>query len=304
MNTSEKSEERDTTAFTAHHLRFEVEMLTPLLLPAYAGSSIRGALFSALRHHFCPVPDDEVPSSEHKAVCPVCWLMATEKPQNNRGRDVPRPYTVEPPTPTDGASQWFAPGERFTFGLTVFAKAMNLFPYLVMATPLMGQAGLGVPLQENGSGRQEKKRGRFTLRRIEAVNPLTGEVVPVMGEGQTRVQLPDNPATNEDVWSLARAMMGPTKSRQRVWIQFRTPMRIVEGGRLVQQPWLGPIFRRLLERLDALRSEFAGDPPVSGRERLVSLLQRFQQYAVGRVESHHRPGSDHRPVSGIWCRTG
>jgi len=50
----------ECVSLTAHHLRFEVEALTPLLLPAYAGPSIRGALFGALTRHFCPALEREI----------------------------------------------------------------------------------------------------------------------------------------------------------------------------------------------------------------------------------------------------
>jgi len=265
--------------FTAHHIRFEAEPLTPLVLPAYAGPGIRAALFDALRHHFCPAPDSEARDAAHKAFCPACWLMATEKPEGDRGRDVPRPYAIEPPMDNermgrwgeDKASHYYQPGERFQFGLTLFAQAMNLFPYLVIAMPLVGQGGLGVPLRENGRREGEKRRGQFKLCRVEAINPLTGEIQPVMGEGQTTVRMPDMPATDRDVAQLAAAMARQLPEIGQVQLGFRTPTRIVEGERLVRQPHLGPLFRRLLERLDALRGEYAGLPPTPDREALTAL---------------------------------
>jgi len=272
----------ESSEFTAHHLRFEVEALTPLVLPAYTGPSIRAALFDALQHHFCPASAAGTPSAEHKAFCPVCWLMATEKSGHHRGRDVPRPYAVEPPLlpgEKNRRSRRFEAGERFAFGLTLFAQAVNLFPYLVVASPLMGQAGLGIPLRENASSRQEGGRGRrgqFTLRRIEALNPLTGEVAPVMGEGQTIVRMPDVPVMARDVAAVSRAMLGRLDAGSLVQIHFRTPARIIDEGCLVHRPWLGPLFRRLLERLDALRGGFAGEPPVSDREHLLALADKVR----------------------------
>jgi hypothetical protein len=262
--------------FTVHHLRFEAEALTPLVLPAHAGPSIRGALFGALQRHFCPVPATETPGVEHKAVCPVCWLMATEREDHRTGRDVPRPYTVEPLISATGDTwrPWrFEPGQRFAFGLTLFAQALNLFPYLVVAMPLMGQAGIGVPLEENDPRGRGARRGQFVLRRIEAINPLTGEVAQVMGEGQTMVQMPDAPVTVDDVAAISQAMLERLDDG-RLRLCFWTPTRIVEQGKLVKWPWLGPIVRRLLERLDSLRGEYAGEPPVAGRERLIALADR------------------------------
>jgi hypothetical protein len=264
--------------FTVHHLRFEVEALTPLLLPAHAGPSIRGALFGALQRHFCPVPATETPGVEHKAVCPVCWLMATDKPGARTGRDVPRPYTVEPliSVAADTWQPWrFEPGQRFAFGLTLFAQALNLFPYLVVAMPLMGQAGIGVPLEENDPRSRGARRGQFVLRRIEAINPLTGEMAQVMGEGQTMVQMPDAPVTAADVVAISRAMLEQLDAG-RLRLCFWTPTRLVEQGKLVKRPWLGPLVRRLLERLDALRGEYAAEPPVAEREHLVALADRVR----------------------------
>jgi hypothetical protein len=260
--------------FTVHHLRFEVEALTPLLLPAHAGPSIRGALWGALQRHFCPAPETEQSTPEHKALCPVCWLMATEEPGHRRGRDVPRPYAVEPPA-ANGRQEWhprsFEPGQRFDFGLTLFAQAVNLFPYLVVAMPIMGQTGMGIPLEENGSRRGEKRRGQFSLHRIEAVNPLAGEQVALMGAGQTMVQVPGVPVMARDVARASAALLEQVGDRGQLQLRFRTPTRIVEGGRLARRPWLGPLFRRLLERLDALRGAYAGESPEPDRERLVEL---------------------------------
>jgi len=323
---------KKNTAFAVHHLRFEVETLTPLMLPAHAGPSIRGALFGSLQRHFCSAPAAGDSSAQHKAACPVCWLMATDKPGHHRGRDVPRPYTVEPPVvstveppvvstveppvvstvepplPADGAARRprrFEAGERLTFGLTLFAQALNLFPYLVVAMPLMGQAGLGIPLEENApaSRQGERRRGQFVLRRIEAVNSLTGEIAPVMGEGQTTVQMPDVPVTTRDVATISQAMLERLDADGRMQINFRTPTRIVEAGRLAHRPWLGPLFRRLLERLDALRGEFAGQPPIPDRERLVvladkvRLAQDFTRWSE--VKSGSRRLGRSTPVSGF-----
>ncbi|MBN1657486.1 MAG: CRISPR system precrRNA processing endoribonuclease RAMP protein Cas6 [Anaerolineae bacterium] len=256
--------------FTVHHLRFEVQALTPLVLPAHAGPSIRGALFAALQRHFCPIPATERPGAEHKAICPVCWLMATEKPDARTGQSVPRPYTVEPPLSEgkepDGQGWHLDEGDRFSFGVTLFAQALNLFPYLVVAMPIMGQAGMGAQLRELGN-----RRGQFALRRIDAINPLRGQVATILGEGQTQVQMPDVPVTARDVATAADYVLNECGKDGRVEIRYWTPTRIIEAGRLVHRPWPGPVVRRLLERLDALRGEYAGEPPVEEREKVQAL---------------------------------
>jgi hypothetical protein len=215
---------------------------------------------------------------------------------------VPRPYAVEPPLRPEGEATdrvWrFEPGDRFAFGLTLFAQALNLFPYLVVAMPLMGQAGIGLRLEANG-----RRRGQFTLRRVEAVNPLAGRVETVMGEGQTRVQMPDVPVTAGDVEARAAEIVAGLPADGRLRLYFWTPTRIVEAGRLARRPRLGPLFRRLLERLDALGGEYAGRPPVADREALVEqadgvrLVQDFTQWID--LKSHSRRLGRRTPVGGF-----
>lgn len=278
----------EPTEFTVHHLRFDVEALTPLLLPAQAGPSIRGALFGALQRHFCPVPRTETPTADHKAVCPVCWLMATELPDHHRGRDVPRPYVVEPPLPAPdqaGSPQRYEPGQRFTLGLSLFARAVSLFPYLVVALPLMGQEGIGLPLPENAPAHRPQwaRRGQFALRAIHAVQPLSGQESVVLAEGDSLVIAPEAPLTDAGVAAACDRLLAQIGDPGLVQIEFLTPTRIVQQGRLVRGPSLGPLVRRLLERLDALRTEYAAEPPLADRDRLIELAD-----SVRRVRDHTR----------------
>jgi hypothetical protein len=133
-----------------------------------------------------------------------------------------------------------------------------------------------VPLRENAEDGAGKRRGQCCLRRVWAVNPVTGEMTPVMMEGEKRVQVPDVPATEGDVAGLTTATVARMEERGRVRISFRTPTRIVEAGRLVKRPWLGPLMRRLIERLDALRGAYAGLPPLAEREQISALADQVR----------------------------
>ena len=253
--------------FTAYRFEFEVEAVTPILFPPYKGPAIRGALFGALRRHYCPAPDD--PDPAHSAVCPVCWLMAREEPGRARGRTPPRAYTVEPP-PTERTR--FGPGERFSFGITLFAQAVDLLPYLVLAVPLMGEMGIGRPVVENG-----RQRGRFALRRIESVHPLTGARAVVLEEGGQTVRVPELLVRREDVAAAAgRVAQRVAADGGRLTLTFLTPTRIVEAGRLVHRPFFAPLFHRLLERLEALSAAYAGEPLPLDKERLLPLADRVR----------------------------
>jgi hypothetical protein len=251
---------------------------TPILLNEHQGSAIRGALFQALRNQFCF--NKEARSCGECALwatCPICFLVATRNPQSERGAEVPRPYTIEPPhhasrfTHHASPGVRYEPGEDFSFGLTLFAQALNLFPYVVLASQTLERGGLGKRISESanrrmsesangrmgksGRRRQRGQRGTFVIREIAAVNALSGERQPVLRRGDTMVSVPDLPVTNEQV--LARAAQLPT---DRLTLMFKTPTRIIERGKLEHAPTFRPLIQRLHRRLRDLTRQFTDTP--------------------------------------------
>jgi hypothetical protein len=274
----------ENSTFSVHHLRFEVETVTPLALPPPAGPKLRAALYQALGM-VCPLRGDANAPPEHKAACPVCWLLATEKPGDRGGKDLPRPVTLEPPL--DLKRGKMEPGERFSFGLSLFAQAANLFPYLALGVPEMGRRGLGRRLPE-----LKGERGRFTLRRAEAVNPLTQERQLLLDAAQGPLfQTPSIPVTEAQVSESASQRVSESANQrvsesanQRVsegagvGIEFLTPTRIVREGRLVHRPLFAPLFARLLGRLRALSTHYADGTlvPDGARPGLMALAEQVR----------------------------
>jgi len=138
--------------FTAHRLRFVTEVQTPIELNEHQGSAIRGALFNVLRRQFCAQREYTScqPCALH-AACPVSFLLATVDDEAQRGADLPRPYTVEPPL---NAACKYQPGDALEFGLTMFSRALTLFPYVVVAAQSLQQDGLGRKLEALYAARQ------------------------------------------------------------------------------------------------------------------------------------------------------
>lgn len=245
--------------FTAHHLRFTIRVVTPVVLNEHKGSAIRGALYHALRRHFCF--NKEAPSCAEcplHATCPVAFLVATTiqdrilkmDDKGQRGREVPRPYTIEPPL--DPRTR-YEPGEEISFGLTLFTQALNLFPYVILAIKGLEKGGLGRKVAEN-----DWRRGTFTLQEITALNPLTGERQRVLQEGSELVEVPDVPVTHPQVMAAAaekRQTLGGT-----VPLEFLTPTRLIDQGQLVHKPHFRPLLQRLLERLSSLARTFSDTP--------------------------------------------
>ena len=255
--------------FTAHQLHFTCQVQTPILLNEHQGSAIRGALFHALRNQFCfNKKAKDCGECAVWATCPICFLVATRNPKSERGVDVPRPYIIEPPL--DDKTR-YQPGETLVFGLTMFAQALSLFPYVVLGSKALEQGGLGKKLRrEDGRWR----RGTFVIREIAALNRLTGERQPVLRQGDAMVSVPELPVTNEQV--LAQAAQLP---RDRITLMFKTPTRIIEQGKLQHRPTFRPLIQRLYQRLRDLTREFTDAPwefdfrPVMAQAEAVQVVE-------------------------------
>ncbi len=261
---------------TVHHLWFTVEAQTPLALPTESGPAIRGALVSALRRHYCPDatlrPTDRRIEADpgHRTLCPACWLIATEDASGERGRNIQRPYTIEPPLRLPPRLE---PGASFSFGVSLIGQAVNLFPYLVLAVPEMGRLGLGHVDPRQGG------RGRFVLRAVSAIDPLTGASQPLLTEG-ARLHLPTLPVETARVDEVAHRLAERARANdRRLTLRFLTPTRLIAESHLVRRPTFEPLFQRLLERVDGLTRYYASqtnDEEPGLREELVRLARRVE----------------------------
>ncbi len=281
--------------FTAHRLRFVTEVQSTIELNEHQGSAIRGSLFHALRNQFCAYRKaDECAGCPLVATCPVATLVSTLKPGGKRGRDVPRPYTIQPPlwagSEEPGAGSCghpvefpdgrvvfrYEPRERFEFGLTLYAQALQLFPYVILAVHQLEEGGIG-RRTEQLAGRW--RRGTFAVREVWAENPLTGERQQVLNSGDQLVQVPDIPITHRQVmekgrmknekwrieneeWRIKNGEWRMENGEKRITLRLLTPARIIERGHLLKphQFRFRPFLQRLLERLESLSGYFSDTP--------------------------------------------
>jgi hypothetical protein len=177
-------------------------------------------------------------------------LLAAENPDNARGRDIPRAFTVEPPA---AYSEVKARG-RFSFGVSLFGSAIELMPYLIRAVVEMGKMGLG------------KGRGQFRFVRLLEINPLNGQQNILLEGREYREK--NLVLVHQDFTKEAES-----RSAETVTIDFITPMRLIEKKVLVHEPRLGVLLRRLLERTQSLVEHYS---PNSGQQALwQSTWQRL-----------------------------
>jgi len=248
-NSGTEPDPREQPQFSVHRLWFTVEAQTPLELPPWPGSALRGALLGALRRNYCIAPDD--PDPGHSMHCPVCWLMAREDRDWRWGRTPARPYTIDLDPVHHAIGHHYRPGERFGFGVTLFGVAINLLPYLILAVPEMGRSGVGRRLEENRG-----RRGQFTLIQVDAVHPLSGERELVLAPGSRMVQTPTLFTHEGDVMSLTHDVLEKVRESSRLQVRFLTPTRLVYRKHLLKEPKFRPLFGRALDRVEALYSMY------------------------------------------------
>jgi hypothetical protein len=258
-----------TTPFTVHHLRFTVQAETTIELDAFKGSALRGAWVSHLRTLYCAQRDAADPL--HQAMCPVCFLLSRESGQG----DDRRPYTFVPPLTPQTV---FQPGETLAFGMRIFGSSVQFLPYLVLAVNQMGrQQGLGRAIHPpRERGERAWQRGTFNLVAITEHNPLTGEERQLLEPGGSHVQMPALPVTAAQVARAADEMARRLAAGGELTLHFLTPTRIVRDRELVHRPLFAPLMARLIDRVAALRSQYAAEPTLDWNEkaRLLALADR------------------------------
>lgn len=285
---------------TTTHLRFECEATSPLRLEAAtfrAGSNLRGALGQVMLRAYCA---GDANDAAHVAVCPVHWLLAA----NERPGEERRGYALVPPiAPRDDSTDPLQVGQRFEFGITLFGGALKFLPYFVLAVPEMGRIGIGTG------------RGKFQLKRVWAENPLSGARECLLAEHSNLVHTPTLTMTHAEVervvndkWRTADGEAQSGRGELRIAVDFLTPTRLIDEGKLMQAPAFDVLFARLLKRLDDLAEEYCGGGgrPREERDALEGLAAR-----VRLIESQTRwvevwSGSTRRgkpsPLSGIVGR--
>lgn len=229
---------------TTHHLQVVARAVTPLELDLQSGAALRGALTNSLWERFCS--NKAAPTCAACPLithCPVAALVAPLREEGQKGGEQhPRPYVIRPPV----GKQRYEPGEVLEFGVGMFGRAAALFPYLVMAVPTFEAQGLGRKLAALGN-----QRGRLAVEAIDAVSPLTGARQPLYRRDCLQARAPGLAISAADVRAAADAL-----PRDRLTLQFHTPLRLTDDKRLVRELALRPLVQRLMRRLDDLSITF------------------------------------------------
>ncbi len=210
--------------------RVSLKAQEALDLPAYLGSTLRGAFGHVFRRVSCLSPQGG--PCPAPADCPYHLLFETAPPPDavalRNLEDVPRPFVI---APAPAGPSRYDTGSEVTFDLTLIGHAQDFLPHFVVTLRELRTLGRG--------------RHPVALRRIETV--------PLPGGRPTRVYSDeDNLVRSHDASiSLAACESSPPPSG-RFTLRFVTYTRLKHEGVWAQRPDFHIVLRRLLGRLSSL----------------------------------------------------
>lgn len=204
-------------------LQFNCRLLSPASFPFYAGSMLRGSLGAALRRGVCMT---------HESDCAACMLgQGCIFPKIFSGRQdelLTPPFCIEPDLAFPRKA---GAGAVFSFGITLFAQAVDYAPFFVQACRMAGERGLG--------------RGQAPARYI---------VEDVLQEGKSVYD-----ASQGRLHALAAAQLAPPRlldcaEESEATVELLTPLRFKAANQLSSQLDFAVLCNLIVRRVRALEA--------------------------------------------------
>ena len=236
------------SCLTVAHYQITLKAQAKVSLPAFLGSTLRGAFGHALKEAVCVMPHRQCERCLLAQQCLYPYLFETPVPPNvpqlQGQQQAPHPFVLEPPHTESGvalltpdARHSFTPETPLRFGLWLVGKAVEALPYVVYAGSLMANGGLGAA------------RAPFTLTQVENLTP-DGAARSIYDSTTGMLAPPENAGQGLDEWIQPRLAARTTGDM--VSLRFLTPTRIRVAGDLQTALNFALLVRNLLRRISLL----------------------------------------------------
>lgn len=121
------------TTYPIARYHFTFKVLTPIRMPEYAGSTLRGAFGQALRRTACMTRLKACTGCPLHATCPYATLFEPLPPETHelqKFSQIPSPYIIEP----DGwGLRLYQPGEELHFSMVLMGNAIRQLALIAYA---------------------------------------------------------------------------------------------------------------------------------------------------------------------------
>jgi hypothetical protein len=224
--------------------RFRLIAATPILLPEWSGSLLRGAFGHALRQLSCMTRQKDCASCPLYRTCPYPALFAPPavEHQIQHFSQPPAPYLIEPER---WGAQHLKVGDRLQFNMVLMGRALDEFPLIVEAWKRAAGRGLG-PTRGDQAGTAE----------LDHIDYLPQQGIPVALYRRGNRELTEIP--------LQTPLCPPRHDPCRISLQFISPLRLQRNGHPLDSRDLKArdLLMALVRRV-ALLHEFHGAAPLA-----------------------------------------
>jgi len=218
---------------------FEMKALDILLLPAYKGSTLRGAFGHMFKKVVCALPNKDCSTCLLKEKCIYSYVFETPPASDTqvmrKYKAAPHPFIIEPPPEK---KRGYKPGDGVSFGLTLIGRAIDYLPYFIYTFDELGKAGLG------------RGRGRYELKEVRSrTHEPAGNNNSLMYTSETKTLKAFTPQTlafNTEISDCSNP------GTELLTLSFLTPTRITYNGSLAVDLEFHVLIRQLLRRLSLL----------------------------------------------------
>lgn len=230
---------------------FHCRLNNDALLPAFKGSTLRGALGRSLRRTACALRRRQCDDCLLAASCAYALLYETEsEPDNPRAPHRPHPYIIMPP---ECEERHLPRGAQLPFTISLFGPAITYLPFLVHAVQEMGREGLG--RRNNGHP------GTFELNAVLRDGERIFNGSTLKGDNQGSELLPDSVTPPAPIDTLT--------------VRLRTPLRLKHMNRLSRDLPFHLLVRAALRRCSTLENCYGNGEPDFDYRGMVRRAERI-----------------------------
>lgn len=190
------------TALPIARYQFSFDVIEPILLPDYAGSTLRGVFGRALRKIACMTKQVDCRGCPLYRSCPYTNIFETPAPENHhlqKFSQVPNAYIIEPPK---WGRKLYQIGEQLTFNLVLFGRLIEQLPLIAFAFQRAFEYQVG--------------GGKAKLSDISLFQPNFITLHSILNNGKI-----ENHHTQIEVVGLNKSLN----------IEIQTPLRLQENGK-------------------------------------------------------------------------
>ena len=247
--------------FAFSQFTFEMSAVENLQLPAYKGSTLRGAFGHAFKRVVCTLRKTDCNDCILRGKCVYSYVFETPPPSDTtmmkKYPAAPHPFVILPPT---DEKRQFAKGETLAFTLTLIGKATEYLPYFIYTFDELGKMGIG------------RGRGRYKLEKVSLLGSNGRERQKVIYQSDKKV-LKGGCETMRWQDVLQKKAIGDNKE---ITFRFHTPTRIKYREDLVLDLEFHVLIRNLLRRISMLTYFHCGNQLALDFKSLISDAEKVE----------------------------